>query len=124
MAGSSQPLGPALVVEHGRARSSPTKGRGESRRQRLRDQVLAPERQMAAFDLENTLIASNVVESYSFLATRRLTSVLAARIWLADDPKMFTASRISSDIFRRLSIIPRKELARLPTSSCEEWLIS
>jgi hypothetical protein len=34
--------------------------------------VLAPERHLAAFDLENTLIASNVVESYSFLATRRL----------------------------------------------------
>ena len=28
---------------------------------RLRKQVLAPERQLAAFDLENTLIASNVV---------------------------------------------------------------
>ena len=26
---------------------------------------------MAAFDLENTLIASNVVASYSWLATRR-----------------------------------------------------
>jgi HAD superfamily hydrolase (TIGR01490 family) len=34
--------------------------------------VLAPERHLAAFDLENTLIASNVVESYSWLATRRL----------------------------------------------------
>ena len=31
-----------------------------------------PDRHLAAFDLENTLIASNVVESYSFLATRRL----------------------------------------------------
>ena len=34
--------------------------------------VLSPERHLAAFDLENTLISSNVVESYSFLATRRL----------------------------------------------------
>ena len=39
---------------------------------RLRRQVLAPERHFAAFDLENTLIASNVVASYSWLATRRL----------------------------------------------------
>ena len=39
---------------------------------RLRKQVLDPKRHVVAFDLENTLIASNVVESYSFLATRRL----------------------------------------------------
>ncbi|MCH7789975.1 MAG: HAD-IB family hydrolase, partial [Acidobacteria bacterium] len=32
----------------------------------------APERQLAAFDLENTLIASNVVASFAWLATRRL----------------------------------------------------
>lgn len=61
------------VVEHGRARSSPRRGRGETRQQRLRAQVLAPERHLAAFDLENTLIASNVVTSYSWLATRRLS---------------------------------------------------
>jgi hypothetical protein len=42
------------------------------RTSRLRRQVLDPARQVAAFDLENTLIASNVVESYSWLATRRL----------------------------------------------------
>jgi len=41
---------------------------------RLRKQVLDPKRHVAAFDLENTLIASNVVESYSFLATRRLNT--------------------------------------------------
>ena len=42
--------------------------------ERLRNQVLSPERQLAAFDLENTLIASNVVTSYSWLATRRLST--------------------------------------------------
>src|SRR5437764_9807814 len=60
------------VVEHARVR---TIGGGTSRThrsQRLRTQVLSPERHLAAFDLENTLIASNVVESYSWLATRRL----------------------------------------------------
>jgi HAD superfamily hydrolase (TIGR01490 family) len=39
---------------------------------RMRKQVLDPKRQVAAFDLENTLISSNVVESFSWLATRRL----------------------------------------------------
>jgi HAD superfamily hydrolase (TIGR01490 family) len=45
---------------------------GEKREDRLRRQVLDPARHFAAFDLENTLIASNVVASYSWLATRRL----------------------------------------------------
>ncbi len=60
------------VVEHARVRTDGTRGRGESRAGRLRRQVLAPERQLAAFDLENTLIASNVVTSYAWLASRRL----------------------------------------------------
>jgi alcohol-forming fatty acyl-CoA reductase len=60
------------VVEHARVKTTPGKSRTESRATRLRGQVLSPQRHMAAFDLENTLIASNVVESYSWLATRRL----------------------------------------------------
>jgi phosphoserine phosphatase len=42
------------------------------REDRLRAAVLSPGRHLAAFDLENTLIASNVVESYAWLASRRL----------------------------------------------------
>ena len=60
------------VVEHARVRTAPGGRRGPTREERLRGQVLDPARHMAAFDLENTLIASNVVESYSWLATRRL----------------------------------------------------
>jgi HAD superfamily hydrolase (TIGR01490 family) len=60
------------VVEHARVKTTPGKSRTEARPTRLRAQVLSPDRHMAAFDLENTLIASNVVESYSWLATRRL----------------------------------------------------
>ena len=44
-----------------------------NRAERLRKQVLSPDRHLAAFDLENTLIASNVVESYSWLATNRIS---------------------------------------------------
>lgn len=61
------------VVAHGRVRTSPTRTTGEARSDRLRRNVLAPERHLAAFDLENTLIASNVVTSYSWMATRRLS---------------------------------------------------
>src|SRR5213079_506374 len=45
---------------------------GLSREERGRKAVLSKDRHLAAFDLENTLIASNVVDSYSWLATRRL----------------------------------------------------
>ncbi|MBU3688499.1 MAG: haloacid dehalogenase [Acidimicrobiales bacterium mtb01] len=61
------------VVQHARVKTSPGKTMVD-RRDRLRKQVLDPSRQVAAFDLENTLIASNVVESYSWLATRRLNT--------------------------------------------------
>ena len=61
------------VVKAARVRTDGNKGSGESRSTRLRRQVLAAERQVAAFDLENTLIASNVVTSYAWLASRRLS---------------------------------------------------
>jgi alcohol-forming fatty acyl-CoA reductase len=60
------------VVEHARVRTTPGRRSGPSRADRLRGQVLSPDRHLAAFDLENTLIASNVVTSYAWLATRRL----------------------------------------------------
>jgi alcohol-forming fatty acyl-CoA reductase len=62
------------VVEHARVKTKPGPSRSESRSTRTRRQVLDPARHVVAFDLENTLIASNVVESYSWLATRRLES--------------------------------------------------
>ena len=60
------------VVEHARVRTTPGGRTVEKREHRLRRQILDPARHFAAFDLENTLIASNVVASYSWLATRRL----------------------------------------------------
>ena len=59
------------IVAHSRAKTHSGKNRTD-RAARLRKSVLSADRHVAAFDLENTLIASNVVESYSFLATRRL----------------------------------------------------
>ncbi len=59
------------IVQHARVKTVPGKTTTD-RTARLRRQVLSPDRHVAAFDLENTLIASNVVESYSWLATRRL----------------------------------------------------
>jgi HAD superfamily hydrolase (TIGR01490 family) len=70
------------VVHQARAKTSPGAKVGPSRSQRLRAQVLDPARQFAAFDLENTLIASNVVASYSWLASRRLANDDRARFVL------------------------------------------
>src|SRR5690606_20990070 len=70
------------VVHQARAKNTPGAKVGPSRSERLRKQVLAPERQLAAFDLENTLIASNVVASYAWLASRRLPNEDRARFVL------------------------------------------
>ena len=60
------------VVQHARVKTTADSNDPDARRTRLRKRVLAPERQLAAFDLENTIIASNVVFSYAWLASRRL----------------------------------------------------
>ena len=62
---------PSIVV-HARVRTTAGRRDGPDRAERGRRAVLSAERHMAAFDLENTLIASNVVESYAWLATRHM----------------------------------------------------
>jgi HAD superfamily hydrolase (TIGR01490 family) len=73
------------VVEHARVRTTPGKRQAVSRHERGKRAILSPDRHLAAFDLENTLIASNVVESYSWLATRHLP---------ADERVRFTAKML------------------------------
>lgn len=60
------------IIRHARVKTTPGPSKSTDRMVRMRRQVLEPKRTVAAFDLENTLISSNVVESYSWLATRRL----------------------------------------------------
>jgi HAD superfamily hydrolase (TIGR01490 family) len=60
------------VVDHARVRSTPARSTMVSRSDRAEAAILSPDRHLAAFDLENTLIASNVVESYAWLASRHL----------------------------------------------------
>ncbi len=92
------------VVIHARVRTSPGKKEGESRHDRTKRAILAPERHLAAFDLENTLIASNVVESFSWLATRdldaaeRTTFVLKM---LRDAPSLLALDRKDRGDFLR-----------------------
>ncbi|MGH9086653.1 MAG: HAD-IB family hydrolase [Acidimicrobiales bacterium] len=60
------------IVEHARVRTSPGRSVVESRPERARRAILSPDRHLAVFDLEHTLIASNVVDSYAWLASRHL----------------------------------------------------
>jgi len=92
------------VVEHARVRTTPGGRSGESRTDRLRRQVLAPERQFAVFDLENTLIASNVVVSYAWLASRELKGVDRARFvarMVAEGPSLLALDRRDRSDFLR-----------------------
>ena len=92
------------VVEHARVRSSPRRSTMESRSQRARRAILSPERHLAAFDLENTLVASNVVESYAWLAARHLPVservALTARI-LREAPQLLALDRRDRGDFLR-----------------------
>ncbi|HEV3227313.1 MAG TPA: HAD-IB family phosphatase [Acidimicrobiales bacterium] len=92
------------VVTHARVRTTPGKTAVENREDRLRRQVLAPERNLAAFDLENTLIASNVVASYAWLATRRLPPEDRLRFvvrTLAEAPRLLAMDRRDRGDFLR-----------------------
>ncbi len=60
------------VVKHARVRTSPGKAVMADRQDRVRANVLSPDRQLAVFDLENTLMASNVVDTFAWLASRHL----------------------------------------------------
>ncbi len=91
------------IVHHSRAKVVPGKNRGD-RTARLRRAVMSPDRHLAAFDLENTLIASNVVESYSWLATRRLNTPERIRYvlrTLAEAPRLQAIDRKDRSDFLR-----------------------
>lgn len=91
------------IVQHARVKTTPGKTRVD-RADRLRRNVLSPQRHVAAFDLENTLIASNVVESYSWLATRRLNTPERIRYALrtmAEAPGLLSMDRKDRGDFLR-----------------------
>jgi len=92
------------VVVHARVRTTPGRKEGPTREERGRRAILSPQRHIAAFDLENTLIASNVVESYGFLATRRLAPHDRARFvlkTLAEAPALLALDRKDRGDFLR-----------------------
>ncbi len=102
------------VVAHARVRLAPGRSgakkrsahgaTGMSREDRGRKAVLSAERNLAVFDLENTLIASNVVDSYSWLATRHRSDGDRARFvarTLLEVPRLLSLDRTDRGDFLR-----------------------
>jgi len=92
------------VIAQGRLKTAPAVRAGADRDTRRRQQVLSPKRHMAAFDLENTLVASNVVASWGWLATKRMPVADRARLvarTLAEAPKLLDLDRHDRSDFLR-----------------------
>ena len=62
------------VLEHTRVRTTPGKSVVDKRPERQRKAILSPDRHLAVFDLEHTLMSSNVVDTYAWLASRHLSA--------------------------------------------------
>jgi fatty acyl-CoA reductase len=67
------------VLEHTRVRTKPGKSVVDKRPERMRKAILSPDRHLAVFDLEHTLMSSNVVDTYAWLASRHLSPSRRAR---------------------------------------------
>lgn len=92
------------VVKAGRVPMKPPVRGVQDRATRLRNRVLAPERHIAAFDLENTLISSNVVASFAWLGSRHLSRGDRIRFvlkTLAEGPTLLALDRRDRSDFLR-----------------------
>ena len=77
---------------------------GLSREERGKRAILSPDRQLAVFDLENTLVATNVVDSYAWLATRHMDLPERARFTvrtLLEAPRMLALDMVDRGDFLR-----------------------
>ncbi|MGA3218539.1 MAG: HAD-IB family phosphatase [Acidimicrobiales bacterium] len=116
------------VVAHARVRQvSPRRARsgpsGLTRQERARRAVLSPDRQLAVFDLENTLVATNVVDSYAWFATRRMDLPERARFTvrtLFEAPRMLSLDMVDRGDFLRW-FYRRYENADLATLRNDSW---
>ena len=68
------------VVEHARVRTTAGRSVVEKRPERARKAILSADRHLAVFDLEHTLMASNVVDTYAWLASRHLPAGAAGQV--------------------------------------------
>ncbi len=120
------------MVKQARLKMMPSAKTTESRSARLRKEVLSPKRQLAIFDLENTLIASNVVASYAWLATRYLNRSERVRFTikiLSEVPSLLALDRQDRSDFlryfyRRFEGAPTSTMANDSTELLSDLLIA
>ena len=120
------------TVKMARLKMQPSKGPSVDRNERLRKNVLSEDRHLAVFDLENTLIASNVVASYSWLATRHLDTPDRLRFTLKtmrEAPTLWQLDRSDRSDFlryfyRRFEDAPIERLERDAMEMMSDLLIT
>jgi HAD superfamily phosphoserine phosphatase-like hydrolase len=111
------------VVEHSRVRTTPGRSVVDKRPDRARRAILSPERHLAVFDLEHTLIASNVVDTYAWLASRHLPVAKRAAFvagLLRDAPSLLALDRRDRGDFLR-SFYRRYEDAPVALLAEDSW---
>jgi HAD superfamily hydrolase (TIGR01490 family) len=111
------------VLEHTRVRTKAGKSVVEKRPERARRAILSPDRHLAVFDLEHTLMSSNVVDTYAWLASRHLPVARRAR-FVADlvrqAPSLLALDRRDRGDFLR-SFYRRFEDAPLARLQEDSW---
>ena len=111
------------VLEHTRVRTKPGKSVVDKRPDRQRRAILSPDRHLAVFDLEHTLMSSNVVDTYAWLASRHLSPSRRAR-FVADlvrqAPSLLALDRRDRGDFLR-SFYRRFEDAPIEQLRTDSW---
>jgi HAD superfamily hydrolase (TIGR01490 family) len=111
------------VIEHARVRTTAGKSVVASRPERARKAILSPDRHLAVFDLEHTLMASNVVDTYAWLASRHLPAGRRAK-FVADlvrqAPSLLALDRRDRGDFLR-SFYRKFEGAPLAQLQADSW---
>jgi HAD superfamily hydrolase (TIGR01490 family) len=111
------------VLEHTRVRTKAGKSVVEKRPERARKAILSPDRHLAVFDLEHTLMSSNVVDTYAWLASRHLPPGRRAR-FVADlvrqAPSLLALDRRDRGDFLR-SFYRRFEDAPIAQLRTDSW---
>src|SRR5580700_1031035 len=111
------------VLEHTRVRTKPGKSVVDKRPDRQRRAILSPDRHLAVFDLEHTLMSSNVVDTYAWLASRHLSPARRARFvadLLRQAPSLLALDRRDRGDFLR-SFYRRFEDAPLERLREDSW---
>jgi fatty acyl-CoA reductase len=111
------------VLEHTRVRTKAGKPVVATRPERARKAILSPDRHLAVFDLEHTLMSSNVVDTYAWLASRHLPAGRRAK-FVADlvrqAPSLLAADRRDRGDFLR-SFYRRFEDAPIAQLRADSW---